>query len=184
MAKGQKRIQQDREGQKQINVDRFGPLSYSKTYCCPACASGELSAIALMDAFACDFCRHLFTANLETQAVQLADSVPSRAWEWTGDRWQVANQPEVSALLVWVVAGLIAIAPLTIIAVSNYIFPPSGSLKFVLVWLVLTGISHGVMAAWLLLAYHRWPWYVAGLVRLQRLRAHLQDVVSDRRQPT
>lgn len=184
MAEGQKQIEQYRTQHKQFNSDSFKPLSYSNTYCCPACASGELSAIALMDVFACDFCRHLFTANLETQSVQLADSVPSRAWQWTGDRWQVANQPQASALLVWTVAGLIAVAPLTIIAISNYIFPPSGSLKFVVVWLVLTGVSHGAMAAWLLLAYHRWPWYVAGLVRLQRLRAYWQDSISDRRQPT
>lgn len=143
-------------------------LTYSQVYGCPACGSGELSAMAMMDLFACDFCRHMFTANLQTQSVQLADSLQPMAWRWTGWRWRAAHQADTAAAIVWVFAIGLVIVPVVLISLSNYIFPPSGGLKFVIIWVGLTGLSHAIISGWLLAEYHRWPWYVASRIRLQR----------------
>jgi len=144
-------------------------LDYHQVYGCPACASGELSAIALMDVFACDFCRHMFTANLQTQSVQLADSLQPMAWQWTGWRWRAAHQSDTAVSLVWAFAIGLTVFPVLLIAISNYVFPPSGGLNFVLSWVTLTGVSHAIISGWLLAEFHQWPWYVAGRIRLQRL---------------
>lgn len=149
------------------------PLTYAETYRCPVCESGDLSAIALMDAFACSFCRHIFTANLQTQSVQLSDSLQPMAWRWNGLRWRTAQQSGTADYLIWLFSGGLTAAPVVLIALSNYVFPPLESTDFPLMWTALTLMSHGAMSSWLLAEYHRWPWYVAGTIRLQRLRERL-----------
>ncbi|MEM8503298.1 MAG: hypothetical protein AAF716_09120 [Cyanobacteria bacterium P01_D01_bin.1] len=146
------------------------PLSYGLTYRCPACGSGEISAIAMMDVFACNFCRHMFTANLETQSVQLADTVRSRVWHWNGRRWRTAQQRDTAAALVWGFSAVITVVPATLIALSNYIFPPLEASNFPLMWIELTLVAHGVIACWLLAEYHHWPWYISSRIRLKHLR--------------
>lgn len=145
-------------------------LAFDESYRCPACGSGEMSAIAMMDVFACNFCRHMFTANLQTQSVHLADSLQPMAWQWNGWRWRTAQQSDTAAGVIWMFAGVLTAAPVGIIAVSNYIFPPLEGSNFPLMWIGLTLLSHGIMSGWLLAEYHRWPWYVGGRIRLQRWR--------------
>lgn len=146
------------------------PLSYDLTYRCPACATGELYALTMMDVFACDFCRHMFTANLETQSVQLADTVRSRVWHWNGWRWRTAQQRDTAAALVWGFAAAITVIPATLIALSNYIFPPLEASNFPLMWIELTLTAHAAIACWLLAEYHHWPWYVSSRIRLKQFR--------------
>jgi len=145
-------------------------LNYQQVYSCPACGSGELSAMAMMDVFACDFCRHMFTANLQTQSIHLADSLQPIAWNWTGWRWRSAYQSDTAAGLVWLFALILTVLPVLLISISNYVFPPSNGWKFVFSWIALTGLSHSLISGWLLAEYHRWPWYVASRIRLQRLK--------------
>ena len=145
-------------------------LAYDQTYRCPACGSGQLSAIALMDVFACDFCRHMFTANLQTQSVQLADSTQPRAWYWNGGSWRTAYQRDTSAYLIWIFCSGLTAVPVTMIALSNYVFPPLDRSDFPLMWTGLTLLCHALIAGWLLAEYHRWPWYTANRVRWQRWR--------------
>lgn len=146
-------------------------LRYDEVYGCPACGCGRLSAIALMDVFSCDFCRHMFTANLQTQSLHLADSVQPMAWQWTGWRWRGMHQGETKAALVWAFTAVLTIAPATLIALSNYVFPPMDGWKFVFIWLGLTLSSHSLISVWLLAEYHRWPWYISSRIRLQRWRS-------------
>lgn len=148
-------------------------LTYEESYRCPACASGDLSAIALMDIFACDFCRHMFTANLTNQSIQLADSLQPMAWQWNGWRWQTAQQSSTAAALIWTFTSGLTLAPVAIIALSNYIFPPLESTGFPIMWTMLTLACHSVMSIWLLAEYHRWPWYISSRIRLGRLREQL-----------
>ncbi len=148
-------------------------LAYEETYRCPACGSGELSAIAMMDIFACNFCRHMFTANLQAQSVQLADSLQPMAWQWNGQRWRTAQQNDTAAAVVWSFAGALTAAPVAIIAVANYVFPPLEGSQFPIMWTGLTLMSHSIMSGWLLAEYHRWPWYISSRVRLQRLKEQL-----------
>ena len=145
-------------------------LAFDESYRCPACGSGEMSAIAMMDVFACNFCRHVFTANLQTQSVQLADSLQPMAWQWNGWRWKTAQQSDTAAVVIWMFAGVLTAAPVGIIAVSSYIFPPLEGSNFPLMWIGLTLLSHGIMSGWLLAEYHRWSWYVGGRIRWQRWR--------------
>lgn len=146
------------------------PLSYDSTYRCPVCGSGDISAITLMDVFACDFCGHMFTADLEAQSVQLADTVRSRIWHWNGRRWRTAQQRDTAAALVWGFSAALTIVPATLIALSNYIFPPLEASSFPLMWIGLTLVAHAAIASWLLAEYHRWPWYVSSRIRLRRLK--------------
>ncbi|MEL7350055.1 MAG: hypothetical protein AAF171_27095 [Cyanobacteria bacterium P01_A01_bin.116] len=150
-------------------------LSYEQTYRCPACGSGDLSAIALMDVFGCDFCRHLFTANLNTQTLQLADEQRPRAWQWTGERWRTRQQSHASTPVLWTFTTGLTLTPVLLIALSNYIFPPLDGSNFPVVWSLLTLMSHSAISAWLLAEYYRWPWYVSSRIRWQRLREHLQE---------
>jgi len=73
--------QSDKSSGQPLNKPLNKPLNFDETYRCPACGSGELSAIAMMDVFACDFCRHMFTANLSAQSVHLADSIQPMSWQ-------------------------------------------------------------------------------------------------------
>ncbi|MGB3765472.1 MAG: hypothetical protein WA947_02850 [Phormidesmis sp.] len=148
-------------------------LSYEETYRCPACASGELNAIALMDIFACDFCRHMFLANLENQSVHLADSLQPMAWQWNGWRWQTAQQSDTAAGVIWAFTIGLVLAPVGIIALSSYVFPPLDSTDFPRMWTALTLGSHSTIALWLLAEYYRWPWYISSRIRLNRLKARL-----------
>ncbi len=127
----------------------------------------------MMDIFACNFCRHMFTANLQNQSVQLADSLQPMAWQWNGWRWQTSQQNDTTAALMWSFAGVLTFAPVAIIAISNYIFPPLEGSNFPLMWTGLTLISHSLMSGWLLAEYHRWPWYLSSRIRLQRLKERL-----------
>ncbi|NJM96745.1 MAG: hypothetical protein HC800_05715 [Phormidesmis sp. RL_2_1] len=136
-----------------------------------------------MDVFACSFCQHLFTANLQAQSVQLADSLQPMAWYWNGISWRTAHHRDTSAALIWLFASTLTVIPVVIIALANYIFPPLESygsssaasvqdnLNFPVIWTGLTLISHGAMSLWLLAEYHRWPWYIASGIRLQRMGA-------------
>lgn len=153
-------------------VDRKA-LTYAQTYRCPACASGDLTAIALMDVFACDFCRHLFSANLENQSVHLADSLQPMAWRWNGWRWLTAQQSDTAAGVIWTFAIGLTLAPVGIIALSNYVFPPLDSSGFPKTWTMLTLACHSIIALWLLSEYHRWPWYISSRIRLSRFRERL-----------
>ena len=165
---GDRRSGQGRSGSHQHRGRPERPLAYEEVYRCPACGSGELCAITLMDAFSCDFCRHIFTANLATQSVHLADSLHPTAWYWNGSQWRTASQRDTAAYLVWGFASGLAVVPVGLIALSNYIFPPLEASSFPLTWTGLTLLNHGIISVWLLAEYHRWPWYVASKIRLWR----------------
>jgi transcription elongation factor Elf1 len=100
-------------------------LSYDDHYTCPVCAHGQMSALTLMEAFACDFCRHIFTANLQAQSVQVVDSVQPMVWHWTGERWRAAHQTDASlTAVIWGFALALACLPAALIGLSAYLFPP------------------------------------------------------------
>jgi len=49
-------------------------LNYHDTYSCPVCRHGKIAALPLMEAYACNFCQHIFTANLEQQVLKMASN--------------------------------------------------------------------------------------------------------------
>ncbi|MBT9314923.1 hypothetical protein [Leptothoe spongobia] len=147
-------------------------LNYDDTYTCPVCGHGELSVLTLTDAFACSFCRHIFTANLDAQSLQMVDGVQPLVWFWTGERWRHNQRPDghVTAV-VWSFALAIACLPALLVIASNYMFPPidnAGLNQFSLIWTVATLLAHAGIVLWLIAEHYQWPWYVTAKIKLHR----------------
>ncbi|GAB4159823.1 MAG: hypothetical protein Fur0046_39110 [Cyanobacteria bacterium J069] len=152
---------------------RQRPLNFGDRYTCPACRHGEITGLTLMDAFACNFCRHIFTANLSEQSVQVADSVQPMIWRWTGWNWQSAYQADPNlTTFVWLIAGMLVVLPTGIVWLSSYTFPPlpgSPWAWFPVVWVSITLSAHLLMVGWLLAEHYQFPPYISSKVRLRHL---------------
>ncbi len=146
-------------------------LNYQDVYLCPVCRHGQISALMLMDAFACDFCRHIFTANLRDQSVHVEDSSQPMTWCWNGRKWQAANQLDVDLTIgIWLVGLALTILPPGLIWLSSHTFPPlqgSAWSWFPTVWISLTFLIHFFFVAWLLVEHYQVPFYISYKVRLQ-----------------
>jgi hypothetical protein len=137
------------------------PLSYHGAYRCPVCRYGELSNLAMMDAFGCNFCSRIFTANLDQNAISLADSLPPITWHWNGRQWQ--GLPRAGVEFGWEI-GIAAIAiitlPTLLVGLGAYIFPPipGSSLSWVpAFWTVATFFGHLTIVLWLMVEYYQFP---------------------------
>lgn len=148
-------------------------LSFQSTYLCPVCRHGHITAMTLMDAFSCDFCRHIFTTNLVEQTVQVVDSSQPMSWRWTGRNWRVAYRDEFDlTVVIWVVGLLLVALPSTIVWLATYTFPPLPNSKwawFPMIWVGCTFFIHFSMVIWLLAEHYQLPFYVAGKIRLRHL---------------
>ncbi len=100
-------------------------LSDQEVYPCPICAVGEISIMPLMEVMACQFCRHIFTADYENQQLQMADRQPPLMWRWNGKSWSERRLKGVE--IGWGYAlGAIAfvVLPTTLIGITIYARPP------------------------------------------------------------
>lgn len=149
-------------------------LNYHDVYTCPVCRYGEISVLTLTESFACNFCRHIFTANLDEQSLILADSTQPLAWRWTGRKWKLAQQQnDQLSFVLWLLAVALVVLPTSIVAASAYIFPPEeGSFgsSFPQVWIGLTFLSHFAFVFWLLAENYQLPFYTFFKVKLRNLR--------------
>ena len=147
-------------------------LSLDGAYPCPVCRHGEIRALVLMDAFACDFCRHVLTANLAKQSVQVIDSTQPMTWYWTGQRWRNAAQADFSlSFMVWFVGIALIIFPAGLVWLSAQVFPPlvdSPGQSLPQIWAGLTLVLHSVLVAWLLAEHYQLPLWVAAKVYFRR----------------
>lgn len=149
------------------------PLTLQDHYPCPICQYGQLSEMALMDAFGCDFCRHIFSAQLPDQRVQVVDSAQAISWRWNGRRWQplIDTNPNVTIAL-WLISAVLVTLPCAIVSMAVYIFPPlpdSRWLWFPSFWAITTLVVHLGMVGWLLAEYYQLPLYVTGKFWLRQL---------------
>lgn len=146
-------------------------LNYQETYICPVCRHGQVAALTLMDAFACDFCRHIFTANLPEQSIHVEDSSQPMTWRWNGLHWQAANQLDMDlTIVVWLVGLALVLLPPALIWLSSHTFPPMrGSTWewFPTAWISLTFLTHFTFVAWLLAEHYQVPFYVTYKIRLR-----------------
>ncbi|NJP08123.1 MAG: hypothetical protein HC866_00480 [Leptolyngbyaceae cyanobacterium RU_5_1] len=153
-------------------LERCG-LSYQNTYLCPVCRHGQISAIVLMDAFACSFCRHIFTADLRDQSVRVEDSSQPMTWRWNGHAWQATNQMTADlTIMIWLVGTVLVVLPPSLIWISSHMFPPmQGSTWywFPTIWVALAFLSHFSFVAWLLIEHYQLPFYVTCKVWLREL---------------
>lgn len=149
-------------------------LDYQDVYSCPVCRYGQISVLTLTESFACNFCRHIFTTNLQEQLLIMADSTQPLAWRWTGKNWKIAHHRNSELTSVfWLLGMALVIFPTLIVAISAYIFPPEddsvGSWlpKF---WSGLTFFSHLTFVLWLLAENYQLPFYMFLKVKLRNLR--------------
>lgn len=150
-------------------------MSLDDSFPCPICRQGKIEAIVLTEAFACEFCRHILSANLPAQQVQVVDSSQPLTWSWNGQRWQLArdeNAQELSALVVFTAAVLIVI-PAGLVWLSGTLFPPlhqTTAVPFSTIWAVITFGAHLSFVLWLIGEYYQIPFYVAAKIRFLRSR--------------
>ncbi|HHP7243052.1 MAG TPA: hypothetical protein ACFE0H_00040 [Elainellaceae cyanobacterium] len=149
-----------------------GDLNYRDTYICPVCRHGQISALTLMDAFACSFCRHIFTANLNNQSVQVVDSSQPMSWRWTGRTWQAAYQNDSNVTLaIWLVGISLVVFPSAVVCIFAYMFPPMPGSQwawFPVLWCGITIVVHLGMVSWLMAEHYQIPVYVSSKIRLRR----------------
>lgn len=148
-------------------------LREDETYRCPICRHGELAQFTLMEAFACNFCRHIFIPNFSAQTIQVVDSAQPITWRWTGTQWRMANQGEIDlTVLLWIIGAVLLVLPGSLVALAAYLFPPlpnSSGAWFPSVWIGVTFFVHLLMVLWLLAEYYQVPLYVTSRIRLRRM---------------
>jgi len=136
-------------------------LNYHDVYPCPVCRHGKIAALPLMEAYACNFCQHIFTANLEQQVLKMADSQLPLTWYWNSSYWQGLPREGMEMAWFYLIMGLgFVVFPTAIVSTGAYLFPPvSGSplswLPFA--WSILTFISHAICLLWLVIEYYQFP---------------------------
>jgi hypothetical protein len=164
----------DRPAKEQLaGVGRGTSLNYQEIYLCPVCRHGHISAIALMDAFACNFCRHIFSADLANQFVRVEDSSQPMSWRWNGRNWQSTHSMDIEVTaVIWLIAVALMILPAGLIGFSAYAFPPLDDSEwrwFPFVWVSLTFVLHSIMVGWLLLEHYQFSPLLAWRIRLQEM---------------
>lgn len=114
-----------------------------------------------MEAFACNFCRHIFTANLEQQVLKMADSQLPLTWRWNGQTWKGLHREGVElGWEYWFVGIAFVILPSTLVGLAAYLFPPmpGSPLAWLPVfWTVLAFLSHLACMGWLVVEYYQFP---------------------------
>ncbi len=151
----------------------YQPLSHENTYQCPVCRHGQLSGLTLMDAMACDFCRHIFTLDLEQQILRIEDSSQPTTWRWTGRSWLPLRHHSPDLLTgVWMFAIALTVMPGLLVWLSYQTFPPLPNSRGAWlpgVWTLLTVAAHSSIVLWLLCEYYQFSLYVSTKIRLQRV---------------
>ncbi len=151
------------------------PLNLNEAFPCPICRQGSIEAIVLTDAFACKFCRHILSANLQEQQVQVVDSNQPLTWLWNGRHWQLMRGDkanELSTLVLFTAAVLVTI-PAGLVWLSGALFPPltpTEGMPFSTLWAIVTFGAHLSFVLWLVGEYYQIPLYIAAKIRI--LRSH------------
>lgn len=152
-------------------------LSYQDVYPCPICRHGEIASLVLTDAFACNFCRHIFTTDSDENTIRVEDSSQPLSWRWNGRHWQSVHREDFDlTLVIWVVGLALIIFPPTLVWFSYRALPLNSPalnlLFFPIAWTVLTLTSHLTLVGWLLAEHYQFPIYIAGKIRLRTWIEH------------
>ena len=148
----------DRLNLKSSESNRFHPQG---EYSCPVCRHGKISAMPLMETFACNFCQHIFTTNFDKQLLKMADSQLPLTWYWNGKNWKGIHREgaEVGWAYLIFAVGFVTF-PTAIISLGSYIFPPlpHSPLSWLpFFWGILTFFSHLFCLIWLVIEYYQFP---------------------------
>ncbi|MGB8697993.1 MAG: hypothetical protein WCD18_01130 [Thermosynechococcaceae cyanobacterium] len=154
-----------------------GSLSFEERYPCPVCRYGQLEGLFMMEAFACSFCRHIFTTDLAQQCIRLEDNVQPLQWRWRRDRWVALREISTDWLLViWAVGVAFVSIPTALVWLVYHTFPPlpgQNGAMFPLVWTGLVFVAHFAIVGWLWVEHFQYPLYVTAKLYCQRFFAQL-----------
>ena len=140
-------------------------------YLCPVCRHGKISRMTLMETFACNFCQHIFTTNIERQQIKMADSQLPLSWQWNGKHWKGTRREEDNLKWTYLVMGSAFVGlPTSIVALGTYLFPPmpNSTLAWLpLFWVGLTFVAHLLCLLMLVVEYYQLPvmLYIGALKR-------------------
>lgn len=127
----------------------------------------------MMDAFSCDFCHHIFTADLNQRLLKTADTHLPMIWRWDGKGWRRQEAEGIKIGWAYIIAAcLFVFIPPTLIGISALLFPPiPGSFLswLPMLWTLLTFAAHLLCIAWLVVEYHQFPigLYLRALARIR-----------------
>ena len=153
---------------KKSKVDRlqqewteFNRFHQDGEYSCPVCRHGKVSRMPMMEAFACNFCQHIFTTNFDKQLLKMADSQLPLTWYWNGKIWKGIHQEglEVGWSYIVVAIGFVLL-PTIIVGSGMYLFPasPESLLSWLpLGWTIATFCAHMFCVIWLVIEYYQFP---------------------------
>jgi hypothetical protein len=116
----------------------------------------------MTEAFSCNFCRHIFTANIEENTVRVEDSSQPLNWRWNGRSWQAVHRDDLDLTLVlWIIGIVLFFCPAFLAyTICQSIHPPLATLTS-LIWTTLTLLSHTTLVLWLLAEHYHFAPYVS-----------------------
>lgn len=136
-------------------------LDSDAAYPCPVCRLGKIKTLPLMDALACDLCRHIFTVSLEKQQLKMPSRQPPLVWRWNGRNW-VGMQVEGVELnwAYWLAAITLVALPTILVGLTVYSFPPSPDVPLSWLpyaWVGLVFLLHLGIIGWLIIEIYQFP---------------------------
>jgi hypothetical protein len=96
-----------------VQTHKAQKIDLNLDYPCPCHRRGNLTPIALTEAFGCNRCQRIFVVQESGYVIEeLSTNYPyKRAWRWTGHQWNTAN-PSLSR----------AYLPLTLLIIFGLVF--------------------------------------------------------------
>jgi hypothetical protein len=112
-------------------------VDINATYPCPCRQQGQLSPIALTEAFGCQRCQQIFVLKADGVTIeQLSTTYPyKRAWYWDGDQWQPVRKSLVAGY--WLLLLGFSLLVLTVL----------------LLWTLFRGVSQPEVWLWVTLIF-------------------------------
>ncbi|PPS41241.1 hypothetical protein [Chroococcidiopsis sp. TS-821] len=136
-------------------------LNLHDSYPCPVCRLGQIAALPLMDAMACNLCRQIFEVDLEKQQIKMPSRQPALLWNWNGKRWDGARLEGVEFGWGYVFAAIaLVLLPPTLIGLVILIHPPTPDTPLAwlpYVWATLGFIAHLAIVGWLAIEFYQFP---------------------------
>jgi len=145
------------------------PLEHREIYPCPVCRHGEISALFLTEAFACNFCRHIFTCEPETGLLRVEDNAQRLTWRWDGRTWHSINQEDrdLTFVIFGVSLALILLPPMMVLSSCWSLLNQGHPGIIALGWTIVTFLIHLSLIAWMLAEHYQIPPYVFSKIYLR-----------------